>query len=57
MLRVAVLIGCECLAGGRFAGGGLLLAEAEPDAGLLAELLDELCGLLEIGDPLADAGL
>ena len=57
MLRVAVLIGCECLAGGRFAGGGLLLAEAEPDAGLLAELLDELCGLLEVGDPLADAAL
>lgn len=49
--------GCGGLTGGRFTGGGLLLGEVEPDSGLLAELFDELCGLLKVGDPLADEGL
>ncbi len=35
----------------------MLLTEAEPDASLLAELFDEFCSLLVVGDPLADAGL
>ena len=48
--------GCGGLTGGRFTGGGLLFAEVEPNSGLLAELLDELGGLLKVGDPLADAG-
>jgi hypothetical protein len=33
------------------------LGEVEPNSGLLAELFDEFCGLLKVGDPLADEGL